>query len=419
MSDLVIQVENLSKRYRLGQREQYPALGDVLTGVMTAPWRRLRAFGRRQLSGERRAAAGRELWALQEVSFTVRQGEIIGIIGRNGAGKSTLLKILSRITKPTNGLARLRGRVGSLLEVGTGFHPELTGRENIYLNGAVLGMRKAEIDRKFAEIVAFAEVEEFIDTPVKRYSSGMHMRLAFAVAAHLEPEILLIDEVLAVGDVHFQKKCLGKMGKAAREGRTVLFVSHNMAAISALCSHGIVLNGGRIVYSGETEQCIKTYVAQNSQDQGSLWVRPSHFPQGRLDVVQVKSTLVGKQPDLILEMEIMLASRARHKPAFLAVDILDHAGVAIMQALPELLGFIESTRSSHVVQVSIQLPPLIPGQYFATIWAGSHNTETLDEVKEVVMFEILESPTPGRSYPHVSAHGHIVPHSSFKIKSDE
>lgn len=239
MSDVAIRVENLGKRYRIGgSNEAYGTLRDTVVNAIHAPLRRLRS---RSSEGDRK-----EFWALRDVSFEVRHGEVVGIIGRNGAGKSTLLKILSRITEPTTGRAEIRGRVGSLLEVGTGFHPELTGRENIYLNGAILGMKKAEINRAFDEIVAFAEIEQFLDTPVKRYSSGMYMRLAFSIAAHLEPEILMVDEVLAVGDATFQRKCLGKMSNVAREGRTVLFVSHNLAAVQSLCNLGIVINHGRL-----------------------------------------------------------------------------------------------------------------------------------------------------------------------------
>src|SRR5438132_1368545 len=223
MSQIVIRCEKIGKRYRIGERERYLALRDVLSKWITAPVQLLRKQGASCKNGKRE-----HLWALKDVSFEVQHGEVIGLIGRNGAGKSTLLKILARVTKPTEGRAMLRGRIGSLLEVGTGFHPELTGRENVFLSGAILGMGNNEIRRKFDEIVAFAEVEKFIDTPLKHYSSGMQMRLAFAVAAHLEPEILLVDEVLAVGDVAFQKKCLGKMGSVAKAGRTILFVSHNM-----------------------------------------------------------------------------------------------------------------------------------------------------------------------------------------------
>jgi lipopolysaccharide transport system ATP-binding protein len=255
MSDIVIRAEGLGKRYRIGERERYVALRDILARAVSAPARLFRP--RKPVSPNGDAT---HIWALKDVSFEVRQGEVVGIIGRNGAGKTTLLKILAQVTRPTEGRARLKGRVGSLLEVGTGFHYELTGRENVYLSGAILGMRKKEIERKFDEIVAFAEVEKFIDTPVKHYSSGMQMRLAFAVAAHLEPEILLVDEVLAVGDAAFQKKCLGKMGDVAKQGRTVLFISHNMAAVRSLCARGYLMVDGEIRLSSGIAQCIDTYL---------------------------------------------------------------------------------------------------------------------------------------------------------------
>src|SRR3990167_6101413 len=275
MSDIAIRVEGLGKLYRIGKRERYYTLRDSLAQSLVAPFRRLFQTGDgRQTTaassvlGPRSSVNGRAttIWALRDVSFEIKQGEVVGVIGRNGAGKSTLLKILSRITEPTEGYAEIHGRVGSLLEVGTGFHPELTGRENIYLNGAILGMKKREIERKFDEIVAFAEVEKFIDTPVKHYSSGMYVRLAFAVAAHLEPEILLVDEVLSVGDAAFQKKCLGKMGDVAKEGRTVLFVSHNMGAISSLCNKTIYLADGQIRATGPTEKIVTDYLSEVFQD---------------------------------------------------------------------------------------------------------------------------------------------------------
>jgi lipopolysaccharide transport system ATP-binding protein len=265
MSETAIAVENLSKRYFVGhrtaQRERYTALRDVIG-------REARNFTRKaiDLFRGRQIVQGddvEEFWALRDINFEVKQGEVVGIIGRNGAGKSTLLKILSRITEPTEGRVTLRGRVASLLEVGTGFHPELTGRENIFLNGAILGMTQQEVRKKFDEIVAFAEVERFLDTPVKRYSSGMYVRLAFAVAAHLEPEILIVDEVLAVGDAEFQKKCLGKMGDVSRrEGRTVLFVSHNIASVSDLTHRALLLESGRIAAIGPTAQVVSTYVSK-------------------------------------------------------------------------------------------------------------------------------------------------------------
>lgn len=250
MSAVAIKVENLSKRYRLGTQERYKTFRDTLTTALAAPFRRPNASARR---------VDRHIWALSGVSFEISRGDVVGIIGRNGAGKTTLLKILSRITSPTTGYAEIHGRVGSLLEVGTGFHNELTGRENIYLSGAILGMRKTDLDRKFDEIVAFAEVAKFIDTPTKHYSTGMYLRLAFAVAAHLQRETLLVDEVLAVGDAAFQQKCLGKMGDVAREGRTVLFVSHNMGAVRALCNKGILLDRGRLIVSGNLSDTIESY----------------------------------------------------------------------------------------------------------------------------------------------------------------
>lgn len=253
MSDLAIRAEELGKMYHIGSAQvKYPTLRESLVNAVKAPLQRI-------FNQEANLNGSDTIWALKGVSFEIKKGEVVGIIGRNGAGKSTLLKVLAHITEPTKGRVSLYGRVGSLLEVGTGFHPELTGRENIYLNGSILGMKRSEINRKFDEIVEFSEIEKFLDTPVKRYSSGMYVRLAFAVAAHLEFEILLVDEVLAVGDVGFQQKCLGKIGSISKTGRTVLFVSHNMAAIENLCSNGIILNKGEIVYKGDIETVINKY----------------------------------------------------------------------------------------------------------------------------------------------------------------
>jgi lipopolysaccharide transport system ATP-binding protein len=260
LSETVIRAENLGKRYRLGEALR----SDTLRDAMAA----------RFASGGARAETS-ELWALREVAFDVAQGDCLGILGRNGAGKSTLLKLLSRITEPTTGRIELRGRVASLLEVGTGFHPELTGRENVFLNGALLGMKRDEIRRRFDAIVAFAEIERFLDTPVKRYSSGMYMRLAFAIAAHLEPEILIVDEVLAVGDALFQRKCLGKMGEVAREGRTVLFVSHNLTALSTLCRTGLVLEHGQVSARGAIAECVRAYLAGLLRDRESERTLPA------------------------------------------------------------------------------------------------------------------------------------------------
>jgi len=262
MSETVIRVENLSKKYIIGhqKQERYTALRDVLANQVKSIGQ---IFSR---NGDKTDPTHEEFWALKDVSFEIKQGDRVGIIGRNGAGKSTLLKVLSRITEPTSGKISIKGRVASLLEVGTGFHPELTGRENVYLNGAILGMDRYEIKKKFDEIVAFAEVEKFLDTPVKRYSSGMYVRLAFAVAAHLEPETLIVDEVLAVGDAQFQKKCLGKMKDVSGEGRTVIFVSHSMPTVTSLCSEAILLDKGKIINRGNVSDVVMNYYATSGND---------------------------------------------------------------------------------------------------------------------------------------------------------
>jgi lipopolysaccharide transport system ATP-binding protein len=277
MAAVAIRVEALGKRYRLGQREPYLAVRDVLSQAVRGS---LRALTAAALGGRPRVGgAPTHVWALRDVSLEVTAGEVVGIIGRNGAGKSTLLKILSRITSPTVGGGEIRGRVGSMLEVGTGFHPELTGRENIFLNGTILGMRRAEIRRRFDEIVDFADIGPFLDTPVKRYSSGMYMRLAFAVAAHMEPEILLVDEVLAVGDLEFQKRCLGKMGEVGREGRTVLLVSHNMASINNLCTRAILLAKGQIAVDGPVSEVVEAYIASAGASNAEVvWPDPNVAP---------------------------------------------------------------------------------------------------------------------------------------------
>lgn len=266
MSAVVIKAQGLSKRYALGTRERYRTLRDTLMDVVRAPFARHSPTESPTGGTGRHASDG--FWALRDVSFEIRQGDVVGVIGRNGAGKSTLLKLLARITEPTRGRAALYGRVGSLLEVGTGFHPELSGRENIFLNGAIIGMRRSEIARHFDEIVAFAEVEAFIDTPIKRYSSGMYLRLAFAVAAHLNPEILFVDEVLAVGDAAFQKKCLGKMSEVASTGRTILFVSHNLGAVANLCTRGLLLSQGRLVGDLPVREAIAKYIDLGNTDEG-------------------------------------------------------------------------------------------------------------------------------------------------------
>jgi len=321
MSDVAIRVEGLSKRYRIGQyvgggAYQYRALRDVLTDAMHAPFRRLRIKGKQQPVGSNPTADSHEpstnfIWALKDVSFEVKQGEVVGIIGRNGAGKTTLLKILSRITEPTQGRAKIKGRIGSLLEVGTGFHPELTGQENVYLSGAILGMTRKEIDRKFDQIVDFSGIEKFINTPVKRYSSGMWVRLGFAVAAHLEPEILLVDEVLAVGDIEFRKKCLGKMGDISREGRTVVLVSHNMPSIMDLCQRVILLDAGEVVKDGQVAEVVQYYLETARSAGGEVvWPDPAQAPGN--DIVHLHAARIlqdgieGPTADVDISKEVLI-----------------------------------------------------------------------------------------------------------------
>jgi lipopolysaccharide transport system ATP-binding protein len=289
MNDIVtLRVEGLGKKYHIGAEKSFDKLSDQISDLVLTPFRRAGKLLRGQSTGA--AELDQAFWALRDVSFEVKRGEVVGVIGRNGAGKSTLLKVLSRITDPTEGYADMYGRVSSLLEVGTGFHPELTGRENVYLNGAILGMKKAVIDRKFDEIIAFADIEKFLDTPVKHYSSGMYVRLAFSVAAHLEPEVLLVDEVLAVGDAEFQKKCLGKMESVAGEGRTVLFVSHNMGLIQALCQRGIMLQDGRLIADGSINDVVGIYLKQlKTQGQQSLVERIDRRGRGQVKLISASA----------------------------------------------------------------------------------------------------------------------------------
>jgi lipopolysaccharide transport system ATP-binding protein len=332
MSHYAIQVRGLSKQYTIGAYQgRYKSLRETLTQTATGVVRRLTRG-----AGE---ASEREIWALKDVSFDIEQGEVVGIIGRNGAGKSTLLKLLARITEPTEGEIRMRGRVGSLLEVGTGFHPELTGRENIFLNGAILGMSRREIQSKFDEIVDFAEIEKFIDTPVKHYSSGMYMRLAFAVAAHLEPEILLVDEVLAVGDAEFQKKCLGKMGEVAKGGRTVLFVSHNMAAVQNLCQRGIILNNGIKTFNGNITSTIEIYMRSLGDNISHISLTNRTDRSGTQNLTFSHVEIVDEQDkpvDIILSgqsMKFKFYYRSKYKKNFynvnIAFNVFNQQGVLI------------------------------------------------------------------------------------------
>jgi lipopolysaccharide transport system ATP-binding protein len=362
MSHVVITAEKLSKSYVVGhqsaQRERYTALRDVVT-------REARNIVRKSadLIRGRQIVQGDEVekfWALRDVSFEVKQGEVLGIIGRNGAGKSTLLKILSRITEPDRGRAILRGRVASLLEVGTGFHPELTGRENIFLNGAILGMKKAEIKAKFDEIVAFAEVERFLDTPVKRYSSGMYVRLAFAVAAHLEPEILVVDEVLAVGDAEFQKKCLGKMQDVTRSGRTVLFVSHNLSAIQTLCGSAILLDRGRLIRLGSADEVVERYTAGlRTEEKSSKRETLALGPQLSLAQLQVrpKSPINGDPVGIHLKLVPCQHAIVRE------LALLLYSSYGIRVAVLDLRAHVNHDERPIEFEVDIAALPLVEGDY--------------------------------------------------------
>lgn len=396
MSDVVIQCEGLGKRYQIGERERYLTLRDTLTNMLRAPAGRLRAL----LGGAANGPAAAEdttFWALRDVSFEVHRGEVLGVIGRNGAGKSTLLKILSRITRPTEGRARIRGRVGSLLEVGTGFHPELTGRENIYLNGAILGMRKAEIDRKFDEIVAFAEVERFIDTPVKRYSSGMYVRLAFGVAAHLEPDILVVDEVLAVGDAAFQKKCLGKMGDVARAGRTVILVSHNLVAVERLCTAAVLLKGGLVVKRGSPREVVEEYLTDVTpvSEVADLRLLTSRGGSGEIRFVRVEvlapdgsAGVIRSGDGVLLRMHFVCATRVR-RPGFL-VAIATLGGQLIFAIhTSDLAVDIPHLTGSGYIELAIDRLNLMPGKYLLHVAAGSEtDPHRYDHVIDVAALDI-------------------------------
>jgi lipopolysaccharide transport system ATP-binding protein len=400
MSRPAIVVDDLSKSYRLGAAAtRSNSLREALTHALTSPVRRFRE------AGEVREEEAQTFWALRGVSFEVQSGEVIGIIGRNGAGKSTLLKILSRIVDPTGGSIRLRGRVASLLEVGTGFHPELTGRENIYLNGSILGMKKYEIDRKFDEIVDFSGVERFLDTPVKRYSSGMYVRLAFAVAAHLEPEILIVDEVLAVGDVEFQKKCLGKMKQVTVEGgRTVLFVSHNLTSVRALCDRVIWLNGGKVVVDGAAGPAVEAYLAESlSDDEGTYDLDGHDRPSSVGSLLRLqKLTLNEGNPvrhGVPLKIEIDYRSMKDLDGVAFGLGFSSHEGARILTIDSDAPGERYAIRRDTAGRVEMTIPELQlqPGRYALDIAARSGENVNLDFLPGFAAVEVLPGPdTPGR-----------------------
>ena len=405
MKDIAIRCEGLSKQYRIGQFEGYRTLRDVIADTASAPLRRFRSALTRARSnthtsrgsnpiGTRRSEIGNTIWALDDVSFAIKRGDVVGIIGRNGAGKSTLLKILSRITKPTRGYAEINGLVGSLLEVGTGFHGELTGRENIYLNGAILGMRKAEIDRKFDDIVAFAEVERFIDTPVKRYSSGMYVRLAFAVAAHMETEILLVDEVLAVGDAQFQKKCFSKIRDIRQDGRTIILVSHNLAAVRSICNRGLMLQHGRVTAEGEIDEVVDSYFT-NERDSSDAPIETNSFSVENV-TFQPTNSLVLKTFEPC-EIRVTLRSKVSvGDPGFyvgiLTKDLHRISGLDFKDfaSLPPL-------EPGERIEVGFNLEslPLLPGQYRVEIHVKDMAQHLIEFVPNHYQFEVVETPVYG------------------------
>ncbi len=402
MDDIAIHVENIGKMYQIGDSQKnYTRLGDKVVDMALSPFRRIGRLVKGEASGA--SDLNQSFWALRDISFDIKQGEIVGIVGHNGAGKSTLLKVLSRITDPTTGYADVFGRVGSLLEVGTGFHPELTGRENVYLNGSILGMRKAEIDRKFDEIVEFAEVEQFINTPVKHYSSGMYVRLAFSVAAHLEPEILLIDEVLAVGDVAFQKKSLGKMENISQQGRTVIFVSHNMNALQRLCPQSILLNHGQMVMKDITSKVVEHYLANASSETSGpnsliTFSNQKRGGSGKILFESVSYTSdnasLGDQPytNGPLEISVDLNSQDTCEVGSVAVVIFDRYGTKLVNVDTLFFGRPVSLREGkNTIKFRIDQLHLNPGMYTIGLWAADPPLEVYDYIPSATLFEVVET----------------------------
>lgn len=429
--DIAIKIQNMSKCYRIGVKEKiHDTFGGTIIDFIKSPlknyrkYRSLYKFDEINPNLDTNSDFLDIIWALKDVSFEVKQGEVLGIIGLNGAGKSTLLKILSQITDPTSGFAKIRGRVTSLLEVGTGFNPELTGRENVYLNGTILGMKKKEIDQKFDEIVDFSEVEKFIDTPVKRYSSGMKVRLAFSVAAHLEPEVLIIDEVLAVGDIAFQKKCLGKMGDVARGGRTILFVSHNMAAINELCDRTLWLEGGRLKLDGPTMDVVSEYMAPLAQGTGywtrgeptepsdrKAWLRHARIFSGNGDN---ESNLFHYEEQIMIEIGYEIKSRVR---LFRSYFLLRDSRGNILWASHDTDGsdVLGQFREPGIYHSTCALPVrlLRPGKYYMTFGIfGKPRKSFEEEQQDGINFEISESGYPFKSAPR---QGSITPYHTWKI----
>ncbi|MBN1257223.1 MAG: ABC transporter ATP-binding protein [Planctomycetes bacterium] len=411
MSHPVIEAHNLGKRYRIRHQSSTHdrKLRHAVTRLFAQPWKIFAAA---------QAGKAEDFWALREVSLTVNEGAVLGIVGRNGAGKTTLLKLLSRITRPTEGRALLWGRVASLLEVGTGFHPELTGRENIFLNGSILGMTRAEVRKKFDAIVDFAGVENFIDTPVKRYSSGMYVRLAFAVAAHLEPEILLVDEVLAVGDLGFQRKCLGKMDEVAKGGRTVLFVSHNMASLRSLCQEGILLNDGQLVYSGSMESTIENYTNLYAAEAvgHTYQQQPAENPETKAELLAASICNAAGEPAATVNltrpfsvaMTYRLNTAASHLIA--VVEICDTVGTVVISTTDiDASDLHGKARPAGIYREKAFIPPLLlmPGAYSINAYVIIPKRERLVEQKQLLRFEIVDHDSHLSQITGVSRPGYI------------
>lgn len=425
MTDLAIRVDGLGKRYTIGTRQSYKSLRESLARTLGATLRRPSA----------RDAQASILWALRDISFHVNRGEIVGIIGRNGAGKSTLLRVLSRITEPTEGGVDIYGRVGSLLEVGTGFHPELTGRENIYLNGAILGMRKAEIQRRFDEIVAFAEIERFIDTPVKRYSSGMYMRLAFAVAAHLDTEILVVDEVLAVGDAAFQRKCLAKMSDVAQHGRTVLFVSHNLGAVSNLCNRGIVLDEGRLQFSATSHGAIDFYNRRVLASSDQFAGRPAHVlfveepnsraPRADFQITRVEVVDVTGQPkgmvstwdDVVLRIWYRAERRVERGSVAIELRTMDGVRVLLLSTTPDGTLELALDVGEHPVDCVVEQLPLSAGDYVLGAGLAIPNAEWLCLNPDLARLTVLARDVYGSGLAPVASRSVVAPRHHWRLPS--
>ncbi|MGQ9913950.1 MAG: ABC transporter ATP-binding protein [Thermogutta sp.] len=425
MSDVAIRVENLSKKFVLGERLGFRTFRETLQDALAAPIRLIKGDRGNGTAAERKVDTDTHIWALKDVSFEVKHGEVLGIIGPNGAGKSTLLKILSRITEPSAGYVEIRGRVGSLLEVGTGFHPELTGRENVYLNGAILGMSKAEIRRKFDDIVSFAGVEKFIDTPVKRYSSGMQVRLAFAVAAHLDPEILIVDEVLAVGDAEFQKRCLGKMDEVSRSGRTILFVSHNMAAVEALCHASLLLANGRLIDAGPAAAIISQYIRCGAINEAKvdLLTHPNRqrglVPLFRsLRILDSTGALAQSIPvGHDISLELLVSPDRPMRDLRIAYLILNSMG----QLVAKCYSFHQHRSQIHahsamIIRCTLRGCRLMPGDYTISIVAYN-GTRLVDRVDSSACFQIANRDLYGTGrMPDITRSGFYLPEAKWTVR---